>query len=124
MKTIAFVDDSMTIHLAVEDALTELLDNGKIKRLEYINPLEFLEDIKNGLEVDLVFVDVNMPEMNGLDLVKEVRGLGFKKPMVALTTENSPEMKKKGKMVGLTGWLTKPFSKDKLLMAIKRTIRV
>jgi len=125
-KTVACVDDSITIHLALEDAMSELIQQGKLKRLEYTNPVEFLEAVKNGLEVDLVIVDINMPQMNGLDLTRELRKLPSmkNKPILALTTENSPQMKMEGKKAGLTGWITKPFTKEKILLALKRTLRI
>jgi two-component system chemotaxis response regulator CheY len=125
-KVVACVDDSLTIHLSLEEAMKDLIEKGVIKRLEYTNPLEFLEDVKKGLTFDLAIVDINMPQMNGLELVRELRKIPHvqRKPILALTTESSPEMKMKGRQAGLTGWITKPFSKPKLIMALKRTLRI
>ena len=64
--------------------------------------------------------------MNGFDLAKSLKQIPTikSKPIIALTTENSPQMKAQGKAVGLVGWLTKPFTNDKLIMAIKRILRI
>ena len=125
-KTVACVDDSATVHLSLEEAMADYINNGIIRRLEYTNPIEFLQDVKSGLIYDLVIVDINMPQMNGLELAKELRQIPSVrvKPILALTTENSPEMKQKGRAAGLTGWISKPFSKEKLSMALKRVLRI
>ena len=69
---------------------------------------------------DLVLTDVNMPNMDGLELVTELRRLPeySKKPVLVLTTERSDEMKVKGKNAGATGWIVKPFVPDQLLKAV------
>lgn len=74
---------------------------------------------------DLVLTDVNMPAMDGLTLVAELRKLpSFKfTPILLLTTECSQEKKMEGKAAGATGWLVKPFDPDKLLATIKKVLR-
>ena len=74
--------------------------------------------------VDLVLTDVNMPNMDGLTLTRELRGLPSYKftPILVLTTESSTEKKKEGKAAGATGWLVKPFNPDQLLSTIKRVL--
>ena len=81
--------------------------------------------IAQGDGFDLVITDVNMPNMDGLTLVRESRKLpAFKfTPILLLTTEASKEKKMQGKAAGATGWLVKPFDPDKLLMTIKRVLR-
>lgn len=71
---------------------------------------------------DLVVTDINMPNMNGLELIKALRDLPeYKmKPILCLTTESSGDMKAKGKEAGATGWIVKPFSPEKLLSVIER----
>jgi two-component system chemotaxis response regulator CheY len=67
-----------------------------------------------------------MPQMNGLDMATELKQhpkLKLK-PVLALTTENAPDLKAKAKEIGLTGWITKPFSNEKLIMGIKRVLRI
>jgi two-component system chemotaxis response regulator CheY len=125
-KLVVFVDDSGTVLMSAEMATEELVNSGVIEIKTYSNPLELLSDVKNGLVYDLLITDINMPQMNGLDLVRELKLLASvkSKPIIALTTENSPQMKESGKNVGLTGWITKPFTTDKLTSGLRRVLRV
>jgi len=67
-----------------------------------------------------------MPQLNGLDLAAELKQNDtFKnKPILILTTESSAEMKTKGKEIGVTGWLVKPFSDEKLIKAMKMVLGI
>mgnify|MGYP003407002788 CR=1 FL=1 len=73
-------------------------------------------------KVDLVVTDVNMPNMDGISLIKELRRLPEYKftPMLMLTTEAGDGKKQEGKAAGATGWIVKPFNPDKLLEALRR----
>ena len=73
---------------------------------------------------DLVISDVNMPNMDGLTLVGELRKLGDFKftPILLLTTESSGEKKKEGKAAGATGWIVKPFNPDQLLKTVNKVL--
>ncbi|HEY4038301.1 MAG TPA: response regulator [Burkholderiaceae bacterium] len=75
--------------------------------------------------VDLVLTDQNMPRMDGVTLVKNLRGLPnyASTPILILTTESGDEMKTKGRAAGATGWLVKPFDPSKLLEVIRKVIR-
>jgi len=72
----------------------------------------------------LVLTDVNMPNMDGLTLVKNLRGLADYKftPMLMLTTESTPEKKAEGKAAGATGWLVKPFNPEQLIATIQKVL--
>jgi two-component system, chemotaxis family, chemotaxis protein CheY len=74
--------------------------------------------------VDLVLTDVNMPRMDGITLVKELRSLPTYRytPMLVLTTESSQDKKMQGKQAGATGWIVKPFNPDQLLATIARVL--
>jgi two-component system, chemotaxis family, chemotaxis protein CheY len=76
-------------------------------------------------QFDLVITDVNMPLLDGLSLVKELRALpNYRfKPILLLTTETDPEKKQIAKTAGATGWIIKPFNPDKLLMAVRKVLR-
>ena len=73
---------------------------------------------------DLVITDVNMPNMDGITLIKELRSLPNYRntPMLMLTTEAGDDKKAQGKQAGATGWIVKPFNPDKLTSVIKRVL--
>ena len=72
----------------------------------------------------LVLADVNMQNMDGISLVRALRGLPDYKftPMLMLTTESTPEKKLEGKSAGATGWLVKPFNPEQLVSTIQRVL--
>ena len=126
-KDVLFVDDSKTVLVSVEMALEELVESGDVNFNYYSNPVELLESVQNGsLTYDLLFTDINMPEMNGLELAKTLKTIESvkNKPIIALTTESSPEMKQKGKSIGIAGWVVKPFSDKKIVMAVKKILAI
>ncbi|MBN2646987.1 MAG: response regulator [Thiotrichales bacterium] len=75
-------------------------------------------------QFDLVVTDINMPNMNGIELITALRAMPNYKftPILCLTTESSGDMKTKGKEAGATGWIVKPFSPEKLLSVIARVL--
>lgn len=81
-------------------------------------------NIAKGQAFDLVITDINMPNMDGLQLIAELRKLpNFKfTPILCLTTESSDDKKKQGKAAGATGWIVKPFSPEKLLATMGRVL--
>ncbi len=80
--------------------------------------------IAKGKSVDLVISDVNMPNMDGIALIAELRKLASYKfiPILMLTTESSTDKKMQGKTAGATGWIVKPFNPDQLLATIKKVL--
>ena len=74
---------------------------------------------------DLVITDVNMPNMDGITLIRELRKLPNYKftPLLLLTTESASDKKQEGKAAGATGWLVKPFDPEKLMGAVRKVIR-
>jgi two-component system chemotaxis response regulator CheY len=124
-KKIILVDDSKTILATAEMALEDLVKGGIISLQTYLNPAELRDALLSGEEdYDLLISDINMPQLNGLDLSAELKQNDkFKnKPILILTTESSAEMKAKGKEIGVTGWLVKPFSDEKLVKAMKMVL--
>ena len=110
------VDDSTMLRDMLSYALSE---GGYNDVVEAVDGLDGLEKAKS-TTFDLVITDVNMPNMDGLTLVSELRNLPqyAKTPILVLTTERSDEMKSKGKASGATGWIVKPFIPDQLLKAV------
>lgn len=124
-KTVILVDDSKTILATAQMALEECEQNGSIHLKTYQNPAELLELLTNGEEnFDLLISDINMPQMSGLDLSAALKSdERFKnKPILVLTTESTQAMKDRGKEIGVTGWMVKPFSDDKLVKAVKMVL--
>jgi len=124
-KKVILVDDSKTILATAEMALEDLVSSGAISFTSYLNPAELLEALEGGSEdYDMLISDINMPQLNGLDLATKLKANeGFKnKPILILTTESSADMKAKGKSIGVTGWLVKPFSNEKLVKAVSMVL--
>jgi two-component system chemotaxis response regulator CheY len=73
---------------------------------------------------NLVISDVNMPKMDGIALIKQLRTLPAYKftPLLMLTTESGADKKQEGKSAGATGWIVKPFNPDQLLATVKRVL--
>jgi two-component system chemotaxis response regulator CheY len=120
MHSILAVDDSASMRQMV--AFT--LKGAGYAVIEAADGQEAFEKAK-GQQVDLVLTDQNMPRMDGITLVKNLRALPAfaSTPMLILTTESSDDMKSKGKAAGATGWLVKPFDPNKLLEVIRKVIR-
>ena len=110
------VDDSTMLRDMLSYALNE---GGYNDVTEATDGLEGLERAKE-TQFDLIITDVNMPNMDGITLVSELRKLPqyAKSPILVLTTERGDEMKAKGKASGATGWIVKPFVPDQLLKAV------
>jgi two-component system chemotaxis response regulator CheY len=85
---------------------------------------EALEYARDNPAVDLVIADVNMPRMDGITLVSELRMLPTYRltPLLLLTTESSMEKKMEGKKAGATGWIVKPFNPAQLLATLARVL--
>ncbi len=118
-KTVLSVDDSASIRQMV--AFT--LKSAGYTVVEAEDGQAGLDKAKAS-QVDLVLTDQNMPKMDGLTLIKTLRGLPQYKatPILMLTTESSDAMKAQGKASGATGWLVKPFDPQKLLEVVKKVI--
>lgn len=81
-------------------------------------------DAASAAAFDLVLADVNMPVMDGITMVKELRARPNYKgvPILMLTTESHADKKMEGKAAGATGWLVKPFDPEQLLATVKRVL--
>jgi two-component system chemotaxis response regulator CheY len=75
-------------------------------------------------QVDLIVTDLNMPVMNGLGLIRELRKLPAYKgvPIIFLTTESDAALKQEAKAAGATGWITKPFQQDQLITVVRKVL--
>ena len=111
------VDDSGSIRQMV----TFTLKGAGYEVIEAVDGQDALEKAKMNT-VDVVLTDQNMPRMDGLTLIKNLRAMPAYStvPILMLTTESGEAMKKQGKMAGATGWLVKPFGPQKLLEIMKK----
>jgi two-component system chemotaxis response regulator CheY len=91
--------------------------------VEAVDGMDGLDKAK-ARSVNLVLTDQNMPRMDGLTLIKNLRALPAYKsvPILMLTTESSDAMKAQGRAAGATGWLVKPFDPQKLIEVVRKVI--
>lgn len=117
-KTVMIVDDSFTVRNILKASLLD-----KYTLLEAANGQEALIKAKEAT-VDLFLLDVNMPVMDGITLVRELRQLAQYKttPMIMLTTESRDDKKQQGKQAGATGWIVKPCEPEKILAVVEKMI--
>jgi len=118
MKTIFAVDDSPTARASIEYTLSKA--GFKVVLAE--DGVKALEQIPSTTGIDVFLFDVNMPNMDGITLIKEVRKLSDHKftPILFLTTESQESKKMEGKAAGASGWVVKPFDPEQLVAVITR----
>lgn len=119
-KIILIVDDSESIREVVSFTL-ENEGYNVLVGVDGKDALKFLD----GRPIDLIITDLHMPEMDGIELIKNVRVMDAYKhiPILFLTTESQAAKKMEAKEAGATGWIIKPFVPAKLLAALKKVLR-
>jgi len=119
MANILTVDDSASMRQMVAFTLQSAGHNVT----QAADGIEALAHAKSG-QFNLVITDVNMPNMDGISLTRELRSLEEYKytPILTLTTEAGKEKKEEGKAAGATGWIVKPFNPEQLLSTIKKVL--
>lgn len=119
MAKILAVDDSSSIRQMVSFTLQS--SGHTVVQAE--DGVEGLNAAKSD-SFDLVITDVNMPNMDGISMIKEMRNLPSYRstPMLMLTTEAGDDKKAQGKQAGATGWIVKPFNPDKLTSVVSRVL--
>ena len=119
MASILAVDDSASMRQMV----TFTLKGAGYDVIEAGDGQEAL-NLARSKKVNLVLTDVNMPKMDGIALIRALRGLPDYRftPMLMLTTESAADKKQEGKAAGATGWLVKPFNPEQLLATIKKVL--
>ena len=118
-KVIMTVDDSSSIRQMVNFTLNE----AGYTVVEAVDGQDALNKL-NGTSVNMIITDLNMPNMDGITLIKNVRASAATKflPIVMLTTESQAEKKMQGKAAGATGWIVKPFNQEQLLAVVKKVL--
>jgi two-component system chemotaxis response regulator CheY len=119
-KTALIVDDSPTMRQMVAFTLT----NAGFTVVEAQDGKDAVNKVAGGGKMDVVVTDLNMPEMDGITLIKELRKLSAFRftPILMLTTESAAEKKQAGKEAGATGWIVKPFNPEILLKTIAKVL--
>ncbi len=114
-KTILLVDDSTTILMGIGDILSRA-GYAIHKAGDGVQALAVLR----GVKPDLIVTDINMPNMDGLMLIREVRKLAGMRftPILVLTTESQQAKRDEARASGATGWIVKPVSGQDLLKTI------
>lgn len=115
---ILIVDDSAVMRNMIKRALTKGGVESEI--LEAGDGQEALQQIPNG--PDLVLCDWNMPNMNGLEFLRELRGQGHETPVLMVTTETHFAKKREATDAGANGFIAKPFTPEDLATQIKETV--
>jgi len=116
MTTILVIDDSMMVRQQVGRTLKE----GGFAIVEACDGNEALDRVREHSDVALAICDVNMPGMNGLEFLEQVRILAPALPVVMLTTEGQVSLIQRAKSLGAKGWVVKPFRADILLATARK----
>lgn len=118
-RTIMTVDDSASVRQMV--SLT--LKDAGYSVIEACDGKDALAKLSG--TVDMIVTDLNMPNMDGIEFIRNVRANAQYKfvPIVMLTTESQADKKEQGKAAGATGWIVKPFKPDQLLAVAKKLLR-
>ena len=109
-KKILVIDDSELTRMYVESILKEL----SIEVVQASNGIEGIEEIKSNDDIDFVFCDVNMPELDGISMLRRIKeeNIVLRPPVVMVTTETELETAKSAASVGAKGWIVKPINKE------------
>jgi len=118
-KRILTIDDSKTIR----DMLRMTLAGAGFEVLQAVDGQDGVE-VMDREKVDLVITDINMPRMNGYEVVRHLRGNPNHKslPILVLTTESDSDKKNLAREAGATGWMVKPFDPDRLVETVRKVI--
>ena len=118
-RKILTVDDSSSVRQMVSFTLRE----AGYDVLEAVDGKDALSKL-DGSRVDMIITDLNMPNMDGISLIKNVRAGANNKfvPIIMLTTESQSNKKMEGKSAGATGWIVKPFGQEQLLSVVKKVL--
>lgn len=119
-QTVLIVDDSVTMR----DMVAFTLTGAGFQVVKAGDGNEAVGKLTNGSKPDLVVTDLNMPGMDGISLIREIRKMPTLKftPILMLTTESSDDKKAEGRAAGATGWIVKPFNPEQFLKVLKKVL--
>ena len=118
-KQIMAADDSASVRQMVSYTLKQ----GGYEVVEAVDGADALRKLQEH-KIDMLITDLNMPNLDGIGLIKGVRGGTLNKfiPIVMLTTESQDSKKGEGKAAGATGWIVKPFKPEQLVAVVKKVL--
>jgi two-component system, chemotaxis family, chemotaxis protein CheY len=118
-KVVMTADDSASVRQMVSFTLKQ----GGYEVLEAVDGKDALDKLSRN-KVDMLITDLNMPNLDGIGLVRGVRGSALNKyvPIIMLTTESQDSRKQEGKAAGATGWIIKPFKPEQLMAVVKKVL--
>ena len=119
MRKVLVVDDSVSMRQMVGFTLRQ----GGFEVIEAEHGKDALDKLQ-GASVDLILTDLNMPVMDGITLIQNIRKdpAHKNKPILMLTTEGLASKKQEGRAAGATGWIVKPFDPEKLLQTVAKVL--
>lgn len=118
MKTILAVDDSS----AMRNMVRQALEYGGYQVIMAEDGRQALDRFEKTKEVDLIITDINMPVMDGITFISEIRKGNQDVPILTLTTESEDDVKKTGFEAGANGWIVKPFQPAQFLDIVKQLL--
>jgi two-component system chemotaxis response regulator CheY len=118
-KTILTVDDSSSVREMVSYTLSE----AGYEVVQALDGRDALSKLQK--RMDMIITDLNMPNMDGLELIRSVRANAATKfiPIVMLTTESQDSKKQEGKAAGASGWIVKPFKQPQILGVVEKLLK-
>ena len=118
-KRIMIVDDSATVRQVLRLTLT----GAGFEIIEAIDGQDALAKL-DGESIDMMITDLNMPNLDGIGLIREVRQVQSCRfiPTIMLTTESAEDKKQEGKAAGASGWIVKPFKPEQLLKVVSMVL--
>ena len=118
-KTIITVDDSPSIR----QMISFTLEKAGYEVMQAVDGMDAIDKL-GSTAVNMMITDLNMPRMDGIELIKSVRANAQYKfmPIIMLTTESDDSKKQEGKTAGATGWIVKPFKPEQLIGVVKKVL--
>ena len=118
-KIIMTADDSASIRQMVSFTLQE----AGYEVVEAVDGKDALDKLRSA-SIHMLVTDLNMPKMDGIELIRQVRGESRYRfmPIIMLTTESQAAKKQEGKAAGATGWIVKPFKPEQLLAVVRKVL--
>ena len=120
-KVIMTVDDSTSVRQMVSFTLGD----AGYDIVQAVDGKDALDKIGDSTNVDMLITDLNMPNLDGIELIRNVRAQQRHKfiPILMLTTESQEAKKQQGKAAGASGWIVKPFSAEQLVDVVRRLLK-